>query len=250
MAGSVRSTLTSLARLMGRSSGNDERLIALVRDLGLTYLSEQKLRSLMAACRAAKARNTGARYIEAGCALGGSTVIVANLLAPAAELFVYDTFEGMPPPTDRDTPDVHERYQIIATGKSKGINGHQYYGYRTDLLESVALRQNVPPRILGRVHLVKGLVQQTLPVGHPVALAHVDVDWYDPVSLCAHRIFPALEVGGCIIFDDYLDYRSCRDAVDEYFAPHREAVHMDLSAGSCSVTKLCQVPPTKAAGFA
>ncbi|MBI3154344.1 MAG: class I SAM-dependent methyltransferase [Burkholderiales bacterium] len=203
-------------------------------------MTRKKLRSIAQACLSAHRLGVGGRFVEAGCALGGSTVVIANLLPRQSDLYVYDTFAGRPPPTERDSADVHERYKIISSGKSIGINGSTYYGYRYDLFESVTktISTRVPEWQSRRVHLVKGLVQDTLPDDQSVAFAHVDVDWYDPVAVCTRRIFPQLVVGGSIIFDDYLDYASCKNAVDEYFSQFNDKVCIDTSAGSCRVTKL------------
>lgn len=219
------------------------RIVRAVKDAGLTYLSDSKIASLIAECRAAARRDRSGKFIEAGCALGGSTVIIASQLPHAGELHVYDTFEGMPPPTDKDTPDVHERFRVIAAGASVGINGGIYYGYRKDLFESVrrTLDEHLPASTARRVKLIRGLVQETMVGADPVAFAHIDVDWYEPVFHCAQSIFPRLTVGGSMIFDDYLDYGSCRKAVDEYFEPYRAAISIDLSAGSCCVRKLAGI---------
>ena len=40
-------------------------------------------------------------------------------------------------------------------------------------------------------------------ITQPVALAHVDVDWYEPVMTCLERVFPQLVVGGSIILDRF-----------------------------------------------
>lgn len=219
------------------------RVVRAVKDAGLTYLSDSKIASLVSECRGAARQPLGGKFIEAGCALGGSTVVIASQLPRTGELYVYDTFEGMPPPTDKDTPDVHERFRVISAGESVGIKGSVYYGYRKDLLESVrrTLDEHLPASTARRVKLVKGFVQETMVDADRVAFAHIDVDWYDPVLHCARSIFPRLNVGGAMIFDDYLDYGSCRKAVDEYFAPYQDAISIDLSAGSCCVRKLTEV---------
>ncbi|WP_119293260.1 TylF/MycF/NovP-related O-methyltransferase [Azohydromonas sediminis] len=219
------------------------RVVRAVKDSGLTYLSDSKIASLISECRAAAKNARGGKFIEAGCALGGSTVLIASLLPRAAELHVYDTFAGMPPPTEQDTPDVHERFRVIASGDSVGIDGGVYYGYRNDLLESVrrTLDEHLPATTARRVKLIKGLVQNTMIDADRVAFAHIDVDWYDPVLHCARSIFPRLNVGGAMIFDDYLDYGSCRKAVDEYFAPYQGVISIDVSAGSWCVRKLAEI---------
>lgn len=75
-------------------------------------------------------------------------------------------------------------------------------------------------------------------IDQPVALAHVDVDWYDPVKTCLERIVPRLSVGGAVVLDDYHDWGGCRKAADEYFQAQRERFAMDDSARSMKITRL------------
>ena len=82
------------------------------------------------------------------------------------------------------------------------------------------------------VELVQGLVQDTLKPNGPVCLAHVDVDWYEPVLTCLERILPLLTPRGAIVLDDYADWSGCRRAVDEYFDRNgRDRFDFDTSAG-------------------
>ncbi len=55
-------------------------------------------------------------------------------------------------------------------------------------------------------------------IEQPVAFAHIDVDWYEPVITSLERIFPKLVIGGSIVLDDYHDWGGCRKAVDEYLS--------------------------------
>ena len=88
------------------------------------------------------------------------------------------------------------------------------------------------------VSLVQGLVQDTLEPNDAVCLAHVDVDWYDPVLTCLERIVPKLTPRGAIVFDDYGDWSGCRRAVDEYFErTGRDAFVFDDSAGHLVVQR-------------
>ena len=66
--------------------------------------------------------------------------------------------------------------------------------------------------------LVQGLFQDTLTIEGPVALAHVDGDWYESTMTCLERIAPRLVPGGRIVIDDYFMWSGCRAAVNEYFA--------------------------------
>ena len=43
----------------------------------------------------------------------------------------------MPEPSENDGDDVHNRFEVIKKGTSKGINGNLYYGYEKDLYNKV-----------------------------------------------------------------------------------------------------------------
>jgi len=73
-----------------------------------------------------------------------------------------------------------------------------------------------------RVQLHRGLFQDTLHPTGPVALAHIDCDWYEPVKVCLRRIGEHLSPGGLMVLDDYMDYGGCRTATDRYLAEHPE----------------------------
>ena len=60
--------------------------------------------------------------------------------------------------------------------------------------------------------------QARLTGDEPLALAHVDCDWYDSVRTCLERIVPRLVPGGVLVIDDYYRWSGCRSAVDDYFA--------------------------------
>ena len=60
--------------------------------------------------------------------------------------------------------------------------------------------------------------QDTVHIDQPVALAHIDGDWYESVMTCLQRIEPHLAEGGVMVIDDYDAWSGCRTAVDEYFA--------------------------------
>jgi asparagine synthase (glutamine-hydrolysing) len=87
----------------------------------LTYLSMKDLANLQGAVRDVERNNVEGVFIEAGCALGGSAIAIGMAKAQQRELILYDTFEMIPPPSERDLADVHERYEVIKSGKAKGI---------------------------------------------------------------------------------------------------------------------------------
>jgi asparagine synthase (glutamine-hydrolysing) len=188
----------------------------------LTYLAPVKLLHMEDAIREAQRARVPGDFIECGVALGGSAVLLARGASAQGRCFDgYDVFGMIPPPTEKDPPEVHERYRTIVSGQSQGINGDEYYGYRPDLYEHVS---NVLGRFgapLGpRIRLHKGLFDDTLHPSAPVAIAHIDCDWYEPVKLCLERIYPHLAVGGRLVVDDYYDWDGARVATDELLSAH------------------------------
>lgn len=215
-------------------------LIRRIRDERLTYLNDAKLAALANTCRSIEQQKRPGLFLEAGCALGGSAILIASIKHRQRPLYVYDVFGMIPPPSDQDTDDVHDRYKTIVEGKSSGIDGDEYYGYKSNLYEEVQanlMRFGIHPKE-NSVWLIKGLLQETMHLTQPVALAHVDVDWYDPVMSCLQRVFPHLVVGGSIILDDYHDWGGCRKATDEYLKTVRGQFALDDAAGSLKVTRV------------
>jgi asparagine synthase (glutamine-hydrolysing) len=190
----------------------------------LSYLGTLSLTELHdSVARLEKEKRAGI-LIEAGCALGGSALAIASAKAASRPLYLYDVFETIPSPTERDGPDAHQRFEVIASGQATGIKGSEYYGYRKNLLDSVekSFADFGYPVGENNIHLIKGLFQDTLAVTDPVALAHIDSDWYDSVYVCLQRIVPMLVRGGTLVIDDYNAWSGCRAAVDEYFADKQD----------------------------
>jgi hypothetical protein len=208
--------LRRLERKSPRAAGVARR----VRRERLSYLEPRALCELAEAAHAQEQAGLPGAFVEAGCALGGSAMVIAAAKRPARPLFVYDVFGMIPAPTQKDGRDVHERYQVILSGGSGGIGGGRYYGYETDLYGKVrdGFGRMGLDAAENNVLLVKGRYEETLWPPYPVALAHVDCDWYESVWTCLSRIVPALAPGGLLVVDDYDRWSGCRKAVDAYFA--------------------------------
>lgn len=200
------------------------RLIYKVRRQGLTYLGYGALLDLCQRVQELESQLVTGALVEAGTALGGSAVLMAAVKSQTRPFCVFDAFGMIPPPSARDGDDVHERYENIRSGQAAGIAGSTYYGYEENLLQKV--EQTFSQYDLGtkanNIHLVKGLYEDSLYLDQPVALAHIDCDWYESVMVCLERIAPHLVVGGVLVIDDYFSWSGCRTAVDEFFAHRRD----------------------------
>ncbi len=197
-----------------------EHVIGAVQEEHLSYLGEPGLRTLATTVEAIEADGIEGLIIEAGTALGGSAITMAAAKSTARRMKVYDVFGMIPAPGENDGEDVHRRYATIVKGSSKGIGGETYYGYRDDLLAEVteSFNRHGLPIADNNVELIQGLFEDTIALDEPVALAHLDGDWYASTMTCLTRIAPRLSVGGRFVIDDYDTWSGCRAAVDEYFA--------------------------------
>ena len=189
----------------------------------LTYLDLAALIDLHKAVAEIEHLQIPGIIIEAGCALGGSALVITSAKHLSRKLIIYDTFQMIPPPSDMDGRDAHTRYREIIHGKSKGLGNNLYYGYQGNLVEQIRktfLKFGYPIEN-NEVELVKGLFQDQLHPTEPIALAHLDCDWYDSVLVCLNRIIPHMVDGGIIVLDDYEHWSGAKQAVDEYFDPQR-----------------------------
>ena len=196
----------------------------------LTYLSVGKLRRLQRALK--ETGKVEGDILEFGVALGGSGIIFALNLGKSRRFLGFDVFQMIPPPTsDKDDPQSKARYESIKSGASEGIGGDKYYGYREDLFTEVkaSFARHDAPVDGHRIILYRGLFEETWPtvsIG-PIALAHIDCDWYDPVRFCLHAVADKVSEGGIVIIDDYNDWGGCRKAVDEFIAERSDYLFED-----------------------
>ena len=226
--GKLKATRSQLRKTRGEAARGlppeVEEAIARARAEHLTYLKREHLRDLAAIVLEIEDRRLPGLVVEAGTARGGSAIVMAAAKSAERPMKVYDVFGMIPPPSERDGPDVHRRYEAIVGGEAKGVGGDTYYGYRDDLYAEVTdsfARLGVPVDD-HNVELVQGLFEDTIDLDEPVAFAHLDGDWYESTMTCLGRIAPLIVPGGRIVLDDYDTWSGCRTAVDEYFSERAE----------------------------
>ena len=215
-------------------------IIDRIRNDHLTYLSAGALFDLHAAVIQVEEAGLAGCLIEAGVALGGSALLMTSAKSANRPLLAYDVFGMIPAPATSEAAKVQARYEEIRSGAAKGIGGDTYYGYEADLYERVAenFDRYELPLDANRVELIRGEFQASLIPPGPVALAHIDCDWYDSVRVCLERIEPLLVPGGTLIIDDYYRWPGCAQAVDEFFSDRRARYRFQV-ASRLHITKLC-----------
>jgi O-methyltransferase len=173
---------------------------------------------------ASQAINLDGHLYECGVYKGGSAMLLAKLLAerkkhPKTKLHLFDTFEGMPE-TDPQ--------------KDKHIGGD----FADTSIDMVRLRVTSLISDDSIVEFHKGPIPDTFIncESHRISFAHIDVDIYKSVMDCCNFIYPRLQNGGFMVFDDYGSPMcpGARKAVDEFFKDKWE-VPLVLSMGHAIV---------------
>jgi O-methyltransferase len=167
--------------------------------------------------------------VECGVWRGGSMFAAAQALLNRGctdrQLWLYDTFEGMSPPTTADI-DLHGK---TAAGLLQLHNPQDRRGVwclsRREEVEQTMVESGYPT---DRTRFVAGKVEETLPVTRPgaIALLRLDTDWYESTRCELEHLFPLLSPGGILIVDDYGHWQGCRRAVDDYFDSTGQIIHL------------------------
>jgi hypothetical protein len=175
-----------------------------------------RLRGLhRAVCRVVE-RGVPGDVVECGTARGGSAALMGltlKQLGAERTLWVFDSFEGMPPPTEAD-PDREIAELYVGT-------------CRGELAEVTALRERVG--VLGQSKLVKGMFQDTVPACdvEAISVLHLDGDWYESVKVCLDHLYDRVSTGGVIQIDDYGYWEGARRAVEDFFRERRIDVRLE-----------------------
>jgi hypothetical protein len=184
-----------------------------------TMTSPERLFSLIQAVRYVARYDIPGAIVECGVWRGGSMMAVARTLMQMnlqdRHLYLFDTFEGMPPP---DAQDVDFRGMTAANilQNPDAPNFERVVAYAT--LDEVQANIQQTGYDRTRIHMIQGKVEDTVPVQAPktIALLRLDTDWYESTMHELTHLFPRLARHGVLIIDDYGHWQGCRKAVDEY----------------------------------
>ena len=196
----------------------DEREIwALIEPYTMT--SVERSPALMQATRHVVENNIEGDIAECGVWRGGSMMAVAETLRRMGEttrrLFLYDTFEGMTSPGERDLQFDGQAAGRLLERDEKGT-GMWCYAEMQEVRRNLATTGYPSENIT----LVQGKVEYTIPATMPekIALLRLDTDWYESTRHELVHLYPRLASGGILIIDDYGHWQGAKQATDEYFA--------------------------------
>jgi O-methyltransferase len=126
--------------------------------------------------------------VDCGVWNGGSSLLMSRG-APSRSVWVFDSFEGMPAPTEADGAGASEWIGVARGSVERVREAFDRYGTGAPL------------------HIVEGWFEETLarsaPSIGPIALLHIDADWYESMRVALETLYPLVVAGGCIAIDDY-----------------------------------------------
>jgi O-methyltransferase len=170
-----------------------------------TMVGPERIQNLSRLAQCIEDERIPGDVVECGVYKGGTAAILARSATRsrlARTVWLFDTFQGMPPATSADGPEA-----------ASWVGNLSY---------SPARVQNLLRRTgadLSRVRIVPGLFQDTFPSVHipQIALLNIDADWYESVKLSLETFYNAVVPSGFVSIDDYGAWPGCRLAVDEFF---------------------------------
>lgn len=148
---------------------------------------------------------------EFGVAQGATSALIANEIADGNKtLHLFDSFEGLPKPTERD----QLKDDIFGLG-----NIEAYAGKMACPTESVIarLRSLSFDRYVIHKGFIEHLIHTEKNLPSQVCFAYVDFDFYEPIKTALSMLHTMMSQGGMIIVDDYNFFSTgAKTAVDEF----------------------------------
>jgi O-methyltransferase len=185
-----------------------------------TMTSIERMYALYQAVRHVHAAAIPGDVVECGVWRGGSSMLAALTLDSLGDrerrVWLYDTFEGMPPPADvdRSLTGQHAR-DLLKRTDAAGDNTRAVAGL--DEVKANLAGTGYPS---DHLHFVEGRVEDTIPAVAPeeISILRLDTDWYESTRHELRHLWPRLSPGGVLIIDDYGHWQGARRAVDEFLA--------------------------------
>ncbi len=167
---------------------------------------------------------------EFGVAEGATSALLANeIVLSDRSLWLYDSFEGLPKPTQKDVL----LNDIFSLGQMEAYEGRMVWP-----VEKVQKRLEAVHFPLSRTRIVPGFLSEASPLPTKVCFAYVDFDFYEPTLLALNLLDARLSEDGSILLDDYGYFSSGPETATQEF--------LQAKQGQYQLT----IPPPFTSGFA
>jgi O-methyltransferase len=196
----------------------DEQTARVVRAAApYTMTSTERLVAVCDSVRYLVRHQIQGAIVECGVWAGGSMMAAARTLldlgVSSRELWLFDTFAGMPEPAELDR-DLHG---VPAADRYRG-DGRGDPSWCCASLEEVRRNLASTGYPEQRCHFVQGMVEETVPAHAPeqIALLRLDTDWYASTRHELEHLAGRVSRNGVLIIDDYGHWQGARRAVDDW----------------------------------
>lgn len=213
-----------------------------------TMTTVQRIEAVVSATRHVVEHEIPGAFVESGVWMGGSIMAAARTLVELGDtdrdLYLYDTFEGLPAPGEHDgITGAKQSATEIYADLNAGAGDKPYLEAPIDVVRANVASTGYP---LDRIHTIAGLVEDTIPATAPeqVAFLRLDTDWYSSTKAELETLFPRLSPNGILIIDDYGFLDGARKAVDEYWETYPHPIYLHrIDASGRLVVKPNEVAP-------
>lgn len=162
-------------------------------------------------------------YVEAGVAAGAQIIAMAAG-APNKTIYAFDSFQGIPRPSNKDNQMPGIRFlskaeqkalpnpgeQVLESTGTTSVSWDDFWNH----IEGAFPGMREELSIIG----VEGWFEETLPItGCPeISILRLDGDLYNSTAVCLKYLYPKVIKGGLVIVDDWA-LPGCREAAYDYF---------------------------------
>lgn len=158
-------------------------------------------------------------YVECGVA-AGAQIIAMKYGAPEKKVYAFDSYEGIPLPSNRDDQMPGIAFLTKAEQLALPDPGKQVLkstGATAVPLEHVKDHVYNSGVVIDNIEYVVGWFEETVPLFKGrIAILRLDGDLYHSTFICLQHLFEKVVNGGAVVIDDW-QLPGCRAACDEYF---------------------------------
>ncbi len=193
-----------------------------------TMTSVERMYSLYSSVDYILSNNIEGDFVECGVWRGGSAMLIAKMLSNRnvynRKIYLYDTYEGMTEPTNKDLSSNGENATTLF---KKIIDESGKPAWCVANLTDVKNNMKLTKYPENNLVYIEGKVEDTIPKNlpeHQIAILRLDTDWYESTKHELIHLYPMIAKNGILIIDDYGCWKGCQKAVDEYFKENKVPV--------------------------
>lgn len=202
---------------------NPRKLVLFKKIYPYTMVDVKRLSNIYDLAESVEKNKGEGVFVECGVWRGGCAAIMGFVSKEAKsnrKMWLFDSFVGLPEPTQEDGKIAKEYSQNRIEGKLETID--KCVGPMEDVKEIFFNILEINP---SNVIIKKGWFQDTFPkekneIGQ-ISILRLDGDWYESTKICLDNLYDNVVRGGYVVVDDYGHWEGCKKAVDDFFAERK-----------------------------